>query len=107
VVGRIHIEMKPHVRADRAGSRTGREYSNMNAIGVIAAASTGIGAAATVITAWLRARSLRQQAREKSRREYLRSLPGGSRVVDLGDHGVVIEVGPGGSGAGNEGDESR
>jgi preprotein translocase subunit YajC len=79
----------------------------MNAIGVIAAASTGMGAAATIIAAWLRARSLRQQAREKSRRDYLHSLPGGSRVIDLGDHGVVIEVGPRGAGAGNEADEPR
>jgi hypothetical protein len=89
------------------GRERGRGYINMNVIGVIAAASTGIGAAATVIATWLRARSLRQQAREKSRRKYLRSLPGGSRVIDLGDHGVVIEVGPRASVPGNEADESR
>jgi hypothetical protein len=79
----------------------------MNAITVIAAASTGMGAAATIIAAWLRARGLREQAREKSRRDYLRSLPGGSRVIDLGDHGVVIEVGPRGASSGNEADETR
>jgi hypothetical protein len=79
----------------------------MNAVAVTATASAGMGAAATIIAAWLRARSLRQQAREKSRRDCLRGLPGGSRVIDLGEHGMVIDVGPEGARAGDEADGTR
>jgi len=71
----------------------------MDAITVTAAASAVTGAAATVAAAWLRSRSQWQQAREESRRDHLHHLPPGSRVVDLGEHGVVIEVGGQAAGA--------
>ena len=86
-------------------SREGMQY--MDAITVTAAASAGMGAATTMAAAWLRARSQRQRAREKTRRDYLRGLPPGSRVIDLGDHGIVIEVGARAAGAGNERDAAR
>jgi len=64
----------------------------MDAI-TVTAASAVTGAVATAAAAWLQARRQRQQAREESRRDHLDHLPPGSRVVDLGEHGVVIEVG--------------
>jgi hypothetical protein len=79
----------------------------MDAITVTAAASAVTGAAVTVATAWLRARCQRQQAREESRRDHLHHLPPGSRVVDLGEHGMMIEVGGAAARAKNARDAAR
>jgi hypothetical protein len=65
----------------------------MDAMTVAAAASAITGATAATARAWLHTRMQRQQAREHSRREHLQRLPPGSRVVDLGEHGIVIDVG--------------
>jgi hypothetical protein len=54
------------------------------------------GAAGVVMAAWVRARVQRHRAREAARRDHLRDLPPGSRVIDLGEHGIVIEVGSAG-----------
>jgi hypothetical protein len=70
----------------------------VGAIPVTAALSALAGSATTIVTAWLRARARRLQSRDRSRRNAVRDLPPGSRIVDLGRHGVIIEVGskPGG-----------
>ncbi|MFB6642942.1 hypothetical protein ACFCYF_37615 [Streptomyces chartreusis] len=60
---------------------------------LVTAASAVITCIATVSTGWLRARVQVNRDREESRRRYARSLPGGSRILDLGDRGLVIEVG--------------
>jgi hypothetical protein len=48
---------------------------------------------ATIAVAWLRARGQRQRVRERARHDEVRSLPPGSRMVDLGRHGLVIDIG--------------
>jgi hypothetical protein len=70
----------------------------MDVIPVTAALSGLAGAAATVTAAWIRARGRRLETRDRSRRDAARDLPPGSRIVDLGRHGVIIDVGtaPGG-----------
>jgi hypothetical protein len=59
---------------------------------VTAAVSAVAGAGATIARAWIKARG-RQRATEESGRDRLSDLPLGSRVIDFGDHGMVIEVG--------------
>lgn len=66
----------------------------MGVVTVAAAVSAVSGAEATVAVAWLRTHSQLRRARERSRHGHLRDLPPGSRVVDLGRHGLVIEIGP-------------
>ena len=81
----------------RAAGPEEREL-RVGAIPVTAALSALAGSATTIVTAWLRARARRLQSRDRSRRNAVRDLPPGSRVVDLGRHGVIIDVGskPGG-----------
>lgn len=79
----------------------------MDATTVTAAACALTGAVTTMAGAWLRARSQRQRAREKSRRDHLRDLPPGSRIIDLGEHGIVIEVGDRAASAENDRDAGR
>ncbi|MFI6296631.1 hypothetical protein ACIBEJ_33930 [Nonomuraea sp. NPDC050790] len=52
-----------------------------------------LGALSGIVTVWLQNDARRTGAREKSRRDHLRRLPQGSRVIDLGKRGIVIEVG--------------
>jgi hypothetical protein len=73
----------------------------------VAEAAAAFTAAASVITPWLRSRSRRQLAREASRRDHVSRLPPGSRIVDLGSHGMVIDVGGAPAGAGSERDAAR
>jgi hypothetical protein len=49
---------------------------------------------------WLKARVQQRRAREESRRQHVRMLPAHSRIIDLGEHGIVIEVGVREGGAG-------
>ncbi|WP_405600370.1 hypothetical protein OG741_21825 [Streptomyces sp. NBC_01410] len=62
-----------------------------------AALATTAGGALTCITTitagWLKARLQLRRAREESRRQHVRMLPTGSRIIDLGKRGIVIEVG--------------
>jgi len=51
------------------------------------------GTAGAFLRAWLRSRVQCRQAREVSRRDHVRCLPPGSRIVDLGERGVIVEVG--------------
>ncbi|NUP50219.1 MAG: hypothetical protein HOW97_23355 [Catenulispora sp.] len=55
---------------------------------VTAAALT---AGATAVSGWARMKV--QSARENARIEHLRILPPGSRLLDLGENGLLIEVG--------------
>jgi hypothetical protein len=48
---------------------------------------------ATIPRAWISSVVARHRAREESRYRCLRALPPGSRVVDLGEHGMLIDVG--------------
>jgi hypothetical protein len=60
----------------------------------IAALVTAVtGAAAAFMRAWLLSRVQRQKAREASRCDHVRCVPPGSRIVDLGERGMMIEVG--------------
>lgn len=72
-----------------------------------AAMVTTAGGALTCITTitaeWLKARLQLRRAREESRRQHVRILPAGSRIIDLGRHGIVIEVGTRESTAGERG----
>jgi hypothetical protein len=79
----------------------------MDAITVTAAASAMTCAASTVATAWIRSRSQLQRVREEARRDHVHGLPPGSRVIDLGGRGIVIEVGGQGAwNATNDGNET-
>ncbi|MEU7864216.1 hypothetical protein [Nonomuraea sp. NPDC049141] len=42
---------------------------------------------------WLRGRIHRHRLREEARRDHVRKLPPGSRLLDLGRHGMIIDVG--------------
>jgi hypothetical protein len=59
----------------------------------VAALSATASAATTIVTAWLRARSRERQERFRSSSKAVQALPPGSRVVDLGRHGTIIDVG--------------
>ena len=65
----------------------------MDAMTITAALSALAGSATTIATVWLRTRSQETRARENSRRSQMRELPPGSRIVDLGRRGMVIDVG--------------
>ncbi|MGW8877648.1 hypothetical protein [Streptomyces mirabilis] len=60
---------------------------------VTAAAAAACGALTTMIAGWLKVRVQLWRAREESRRQHVRTLPAGSRIIDLGERGIVIEVG--------------
>jgi hypothetical protein len=61
----------------------------MEPITVASAVSAVGGMVGMLVTARVR----RHRAREAARRDHLRYLPPGSRIVDLGDRGLTIEVG--------------
>ena len=65
----------------------------MDPVTLTAVVSTVVAAASAGASAWLQARVRQQRAREQARGAQLRELPPGSRVIDLGKHGIVIEVG--------------
>jgi preprotein translocase subunit YajC len=71
----------------------------MGVIPVTAALSAVIGAVTTIVTAWLRARSRERQERDRASRRMVRALPPGSRIVDLGRHGTIIDIGSRSSGS--------
>ncbi len=51
-----------------------------------------LGALTTLGGTWLRGRVRHQMAREEARRDHIRHLPPGSRLLDLGRIGMVIEI---------------
>lgn len=65
----------------------------MGATSVVTAISALAGSAATIAAVWLRTRAQQLNGREKARRDQLRDLPPGSRIVDLGKHGLIIDIG--------------
>lgn len=61
---------------------------------ITSAAAGGLAASFSAIAAaWLRQRAKSLKAREDARRDHVRHLPPGSHLVDLGQRGIVIEVG--------------
>lgn len=56
---------------------------------------TAAGAVTAALRLWVWERAAGRRAREASRRDHVRYLPAGSRIVDLGRHGMVIDVGSG------------
>jgi hypothetical protein len=59
----------------------------------IAAVSTVCANTASVLAqAWTWQRTARTRGREAARHQHLRSLPAGSRIVDLGGHVLVIDI---------------
>lgn len=66
----------------------------MEPVTTTAAVLAAVGGALTAITTgWLKARVQQRRDREESRRQHVHSLPAGSRIIDLGERGIVIEVG--------------
>lgn len=51
------------------------------------------GAAVALVGSCFRARVQRQRAREEARADHVRNLGPGSRVLDLGENGILIEFG--------------
>jgi preprotein translocase subunit YajC len=66
----------------------------MDPVTLTAVVSTVTAAASVGASAWLQARVRQQRAREQARGEQLRELPPGSRVIDLGEHGIVVGLDP-------------
>lgn len=58
-----------------------------------AAVTAAVAAIPVVVRVWAWQAVAWRRAREQARCDHLRHLPPGSRVVDLGRHGMVIEVG--------------
>ncbi|MEY9842012.1 hypothetical protein ABH941_007295 [Streptacidiphilus sp. EB103A] len=67
---------------------------------VTTVALAAVSGVATLGMGWLKARVQQRRAREESRRQYVRTLPAYSRIIDLGEHGIMIEVGAREGGAG-------
>jgi len=65
----------------------------MDPVTVATAVTAVAGMLGTLLTAAIRGRTARALAREAARRDHVRHLRPGSRIIDLGDHGVTIEVG--------------
>jgi hypothetical protein len=55
---------------------------------VVVALAPLIGGGITLAGSWLQGRMAR-----RSLQQHARQLPPGSRVIDLGGHGIVIEIG--------------
>lgn len=51
------------------------------------------GAVLALAGSWFRARIQRHRAREEARADHVRNLGPGSRLVDLGENGILIEFG--------------
>jgi len=64
----------------------------MSAIPVTAALSALAALAATIVTARLRVRARRLQARDRSRCHAVGNLPPGSSIVEMGRRGMIIDV---------------
>ncbi|GAB3497167.1 hypothetical protein [Amycolatopsis cihanbeyliensis] len=64
------------------------------AIGVVEVAVV-VGYGCAVLLGWIRARTAAQITREREtkRQEIIRSLPLGSRVLDINGAGIMVEVG--------------
>lgn len=58
-----------------------------------AVASAAVAAIPVMARVCWRQRMAWRQMREQARCDHIRRLPPGSRVLDLGRHGMVIEVG--------------
>jgi hypothetical protein len=60
---------------------------------VVTMTGAAITALTTIARVWLKTRGQARRSREESRRQHLRILPSGSRIIDLGERGIIIEVG--------------
>ncbi|MCX5327849.1 hypothetical protein [Streptomyces sp. NBC_00140] len=60
---------------------------------VVTMAGAVITAITTIASGWLKARVQLRRSREESRQKHVRTLPTGSRIIDLGERGIIIEVG--------------
>jgi hypothetical protein len=60
---------------------------------MVSIVTVAVGAISAVVNAWLQISVQRQRLREESRRDHVRPLLSRSRIVDLGEGGIVIEVG--------------
>ena len=78
-------------------------------LAIAASAGTAVlGVLGTLGAVWLREHRRRRQLREQARRDHVRCLPPGSRIVDLGGYGMVIDIGvPTVSGRGEAIDDPR
>jgi hypothetical protein len=68
-------------------------HDAMDPVTAVTIASAIVGATATVLGVWLSWRAARCRSQDAARRHYADCLPPGSRIVDLGKHGAVIDIG--------------
>ncbi|GAA3613449.1 hypothetical protein GCM10022419_118190 [Nonomuraea rosea] len=66
----------------------------MDPVQVGAIVSAVLVAGVTIVGAWLRSVVRRERNRDVARRDLVRRLPTGSRILDLGKRGMLIEFGP-------------
>ncbi|QKW32463.1 hypothetical protein HUT17_04850 (plasmid) [Nocardiopsis flavescens] len=75
---------------------------------VVSAVAAIAGGGGTLVGLVLREHRLRRRDREKSRGDHVRHLPPGSRVIDFGGRGMVIDIAdPAQSGRGERLDDPR
>jgi hypothetical protein len=79
----------------------------MDPVTVATAVTAVAGMLGTLFTAGVRGRTARALAREAARRDHVRHLRPGSRIIDLGERGVTIEVGARSAGQETALDEPR
>lgn len=87
-----------HYRVKASCREVRRREGMVDPVTVAWVISVITGAVGTAVSVWVRGRVQRCRAREEARIEHLHRLPPGSRLIDLGERGLVIEVG----GAGRE-----
>lgn len=59
----------------------------------IVAVSTVCASVVSAVHAWAWQRVARKRGRETAGHQHVRHLPVGSRIVDLGDRGLLIDIG--------------
>lgn len=65
----------------------------MDPVIVASAVTAVLGSLGTIMALCLREQRRRHQLSEQARRDHVRDLPPGSRIVDFGDRGMVIDIG--------------
>jgi hypothetical protein len=87
------MTVSAHIQDETALPSREEGHDAMDPVTAATIASAIVGAAATVLGVWLSWRAERRRSRDAARRDYANHLPPGSRIVDLGRHGAVIDIG--------------
>jgi hypothetical protein len=86
---RGHLPIRRALRSEEHGKESGEMGPTM----VVSIVTVAVGAITTVVNAWLQIGAQRQRVREESHRDQVRPLLSRSRIVDLGEGRLLIEVG--------------